>query len=279
MMTDLLDELQQFLDEAWWNSTWGEIVAALLVLTLSWPVAILIGRLVKKLLLLLPGVSDGMAMVAKRAVQLLVGLIGVAWSMTVLDVGPGFVLVVIGGIVVAAFALAQPVMRNMFAGAALPFLAGDEVETHNYAGTVTDITFRHTVIRTLDRRTVYIPNSDVLSGPIVVYTKLPRRRSSLDVWISYQTDIGDVSHLLIDTVSAIDGVHRDPAPYVIPGDFEDGRCRLRLKWYHDPDLKTEEILTGRVVTAVKSALDSAAVAIPPPVGVFLSEIPEGESNT
>ena len=278
-MTDVLDELGRILDEAWWNSTWWEIAAALLVLIVSWPAAILIGRIVKMLLLRFPGVSDGRAMAGKRAVQLLVGLVGLAWSMSILDAGPGFILVVVGGVVVAVFALAQPLVRNTFAGPALPFLAGDEIETHDYAGTVTDITYRHTVIRTLDRRTVYIPNSDVLAAPIVVYTKLPRRRSSLDVWISYQNDIGAVSQLLIDTVSAIEGVHSDPAPYVIPRGFEDGRCQLTLKWRHDPDLKTEEILTGSVVTAVKSALDSAAVAIPPPVGVFLSEVPQGESNT
>ena len=212
MLTDLLDELERILDEAWWNSTWWEIAAALLVLILSWPAAILIGWVVKKLLLLFPGVSDGMAMAGKRAAQLFVGLVGIAWSMSILDVGPGFTLVIIVGIVLAAVSLAQPLMRNIFAGPALPFLAGDDIETHDYAGTVTDITYRHTVIRTLDRRTVYIPNSDVLAAPIVVYTKLPRRRSSLNVWISYQTDIGAVSQLLIDTVSAIEGVTATPRP-------------------------------------------------------------------
>lgn len=276
MLTGLLDDLEQIFDEMIGDSNGWEIGAALVVLVATWPVAILTGWVVKKLLLLVPGVNFGIAMVGKRLVQLVVGLLGVAWSLTILDVGPGFILVIVIAVVATAVSLAQPLVRNIAAGAALPFYAGDQIETHQYAGTVADVNYRQTVIQTLDRRTVYVPNTDVLAGPIVVFTKPERRRSSLEVWVNYQTDIEDVSRLLVDTVSGIDGVHRDPAPYVIPSGFEDGRCQLILKWWHDPDLGTEEKLMGTVVTTVKATLDDAGVPIPPPVGVFLSEVPQTE---
>lgn len=267
----MIDDLERIFDELFGETTAWEIVAALVILVAAFPVAMLAGWVVKKLLLLVPGVSHGVATVGKNAARVVVVFIGLAWSLSVLNVGPGFILVFIVALLVAGLAVVQPVVQNLAAGAALPYRVDDQIETDEYQGTIVDITLRQTVLTTLDGRTVHILHREILASPITVFTKFEQRRSSIDLWIDYHTDIEDACRLLVETVSGLVGVHEEPAPYVIPSGFEDGRCRLRLMWWHDPDLRTQERMRGAVVTAVKVALDEAGIAIAPPAAIFISE--------
>ena len=267
----MIDDLERIYDELFAETGWAEIYVALLVVIATWPVALFCGWIVKELLLKIPGASVGLATIAKNSTRVLVVVIGAAAALMVLNVGPGFIMVVIVGLGIMGAVLVQPLVRNIGAGSALPFLVGDQIVTHGYEGTVIDINLRQTVVKTLDRRVIYVPHSEVLANPIVVHTKLEQRRSSLRVWTDYGTDIDDACQLLVATVSALPGVDDDPAPYVIPGGFEDGRCELVLKYFHASDLHTEERMRGEVVTAIKSALDKAGIAISPPAAIFISQ--------
>ena len=95
------------------------------------------------------------------------------------------------------------------------------------------------------------------------------------MWIDYQTDITRASWLLVDAASRVEGVDQDPSPFVVPTSFEDGRCLLVLKWWHDPELRTAERIRGVVVSTVKGALDQASIEVSPPAAIFLSEWPPG----
>ena len=267
----MIDDIERLFDELFAETGWGDIYVALVVVIATWPVAMICGWAVKGLLLKLPGASVGLATIAKNLTRLLVVIIGAAATLMALNVGPGFIMVVIVGLVIMGAVLIQPLVRNIGAGSALPFLVGDQIVTHGYEGTVIDINLRQTVVKTLDRRVIYIPHSEVLTNPIVVHTKFDQRRSSLRVWTDYGTDIDDACRLLVDTVSVLAGVDEDPAPYVIPSGFEDGRCELVLKFFHASDLHTEERMRGEVVTAVKSAFDAAGIAISPPAAIFISQ--------
>lgn len=279
MLTGLIDDLERIFDEMFGEISGWELAAGVLVLFIAWPVSILVGWVVKKLLLLVPGVNVGLASFAKWVAQGVIWLVVIAWSMTVLNIGPGFVLVITISLVAIAVALAQPIARNVAAGLILPFWEGDQIETHAYVGTVVAIQLRQTTIETRDQRKVHIPNSDVLANPIVVFTAFEQRRSSVDVGISYGTDIGKVAELLVDAVSQVDGVDDDPRPYALASGFADGMYRLTLRWWHASDLATAEETKGAVLVTVKLTLDAAGIPIPPPASVFLTEAPQIEPTT
>ena len=272
-MSDVLDDVQGAFDDVFNDITGAGLLAAVLIALLAWPVVLFVGWAVRTVLGLVPGVSDGIVRLVQRVLQALVAVVAIALCLAALDLGPGvitFVVIVIGVVVGVS---AQSLLQNAAASMAMPYFVGDEIDSHDYTGKVWDITYRHTVIETRDHRKVYIPNVDVMAQPIVMYTAFDQRRSEIEVGVRYSTSVGDVITLLVDTIGRVEGVHTEPAPYARVSGFGDGMYRLLLRWWHDPDIATTNRVKGEVYAAVKTALDDAGIPIPPPIGVFLSELP------
>lgn len=95
----------------------------------------------------------------------------------------------IGGL---AFALAaQDTAANLFGGFVIlvekPFTIGDWIVASDVEGTVEDITFRSTKIRTFAQALVTVPNSVLAKEPITNWTRMGRRRIDFTLGISYST--------------------------------------------------------------------------------------------
>lgn len=268
------DDLRSLIDDAFAEITgWGVIVAFLILLA-SWPLVRGLGWLVGSVLGRIPGIQVGIVRSAQRLAQFVVVVVAIALAIAVLDIGAGavavivLVVVVIGGYIVAA------VVQGLAAATALPYVVGDQIGTHDFEGTVADITLRQTLIETLDHRKVYVPNVEIMATPIVVYSAYRQRRSSIEIGITYLTDLERVSELAVAAMKTVDGVHSDPPPYTLPTGFADGTYVLMLRWWHDPDIAAAERCLGSVIAAVKEALDDEGIPIPPPAAIFLSELPE-----
>jgi small conductance mechanosensitive channel len=93
------------------------------------------------------------------------------------------------------FAL-QDVMKNFAAGIILliqkPFSVGEVIGVNGFDGTVLEITLRTTEMKALDGRLVTMPNADVLSNPIINYTRADRRRWTCP-WAFRMTRIRNLS--------------------------------------------------------------------------------------
>jgi small-conductance mechanosensitive channel len=107
------------------------------------------------------------------------------------------------------FAL-QDVSKNFVAGILLlllqPFDLGDAIEVAGYSGTVKTVDLRATEILTFDGREVSIPNSEVFTNALVNFSRNTERRISLDVNVSYNSDLEQVHRLAIDTITSLPGV-------------------------------------------------------------------------
>ena len=85
------------------------------------------------------------------------------------------------GVASAAAALAaQDMVKSILSGMAIltdkPFVIGDWIEVDKYQGTVIDITFRSTRIKSYDNSVVTIPNSTITSNYVVNWNRLTSRR-------------------------------------------------------------------------------------------------------
>lgn len=85
------------------------------------------------------------------------------------------------GIASAGAALAaQDIVKSILSGMAIlsdkPFVIGDWIEVDKYQGTVIDITFRSTRIKSYDNSVVTIPNSTITSNYVVNWNRLTSRR-------------------------------------------------------------------------------------------------------
>lgn len=95
----------------------------------------------------------------------------------------------IGGL---AFALAaQDTIGNFFGGVIIitekPFSKGDWIETPTVEGTVEDITFRSTQIRTFADSLVTVPNSTLANEPITNWSLMGKRQISFNLAIDKVT--------------------------------------------------------------------------------------------
>lgn len=119
-------------------------------------------------------------------IALMISIIAGEWGYDVNGFVAGLGL---GGL---AFALAaKDAIANLFGGVIIvtekPFSIGDWIRTPSVEGTVEEITFRSTKVRTFAQAVVTVPNSTLANEPITNWTKMGKRRISFHLGVTYTT--------------------------------------------------------------------------------------------
>lgn len=97
----------------------------------------------------------------------------------------------IGGVIITL--AAQDTAKNLFAGLVVfldkPFVVGDWIQMNTFEGTVEDITFRSTRVRTFENALLNIPNSIISSASIINWSKMEKRRYKTNLCIELDTPL------------------------------------------------------------------------------------------
>lgn len=105
----------------------------------------------------------------------------------------------IGGIVITL--AAQDTAKSVIGGIAIfldkPFKKGDYIKIGQYEGTVEDIKFRTTNIRTLDNSVLHIPNSEMSISAIINYSEMEKRRYYAKITLEFDTKLEKVENMKI----------------------------------------------------------------------------------
>jgi len=95
----------------------------------------------------------------------------------------------IGGIAVAM--AARDSIANIFGSLMIifdrPFKAGDWISTDNLEGTVEEVGFRSTKIRTFAKTQITVPNNVIANTAIDNFSRMPKRRIKLNIGVTYDT--------------------------------------------------------------------------------------------
>lgn len=106
----------------------------------------------------------------------------------------------IGGVIIAL--AAQDTAKNLFGGAVIifdkPFLIGDWIQTSSIEGIVEDITFRSTRIRTFKDSLITIPNSTITNDSIINWSRMNKRKTSINLELVFDTSIKKVYNFTTD---------------------------------------------------------------------------------
>ncbi|MGP4072682.1 mechanosensitive ion channel family protein [Piscibacillus sp. B03] len=116
-----------------------------------------------------------------------------------------------------AFALAaQEVIKNFFGGIVIitekPFTLGDWIKTSTVEGTVEDINFRSTIVRTFAQALVTVPNSTLSNEAITNWSKMGKRQITFNLGVEYSTPkekLETVVERINDMLVNHDGVHKE----------------------------------------------------------------------
>ncbi|PLX94719.1 MAG: mechanosensitive ion channel family protein [Desulfuromonas sp.] len=95
----------------------------------------------------------------------------------------------IGGLAIAL--AAKDALSNIFGSIMIlldrPFAIGDWIETGDMEGTIEEVGFRSTKIRTFAKTQITVPNSVLMNLPINNYSRMPKRRIKMNIGITYAT--------------------------------------------------------------------------------------------
>ncbi len=131
-------------------------------------------------------------------------------------------------------------MQNFAGGVMIlllrPYRVGDYIEAQGQAGTVEEIMLFSTKIVTVDRQTIYIPNSAISTSIIDNYSHSELRRVDIKVSISYGDDLDVARKVLLDLAAADARVLKDPETVVFLTELSPTSVNLSLRmWTRNAD--------------------------------------------
>ncbi len=100
----------------------------------------------------------------------------------------------IGSVVITL--AAQDTAKNLFGGLVIfldkPFTVGDWIQVDKFEGTVEDITFRSTRVRTFENSVVNIPNANIANDSIINWSRMEKRRNKVNLCLELDTPLEKV---------------------------------------------------------------------------------------
>ena len=160
----------------------------------------------------------------------------------------------------------QGSLANFAAGILLiifrPFRVGDWIEVSGISGHVEDIELLTTMLRTLDSRTVVIPNRKLTDDNIINYSTVGILRLDLVVGVAYNSDLKQVKTVIRQVLSEDERILLEPAPTVGVLELADSSINVAVRpWVNTADYMPVSL---SVYEAIKIGFDEVGIEIPFP---------------
>jgi small-conductance mechanosensitive channel len=128
----------------------------------------------------------------------------------------------------------QTITNNFVSGLIIllerPVKLGDRVEFGNLNGDIVRISARATTILTNNNVAVIVPNSELITSPVINWSYPNRRvRFHVPVGVAYGSDPGQVKKILLDTANKHAGVLKEPSADVLLDQFGENSIDFMLR--------------------------------------------------
>lgn len=187
-----------------------------------------------------------------------------------------------------AFALAaQQTLSNMFGGIVIitdkPFSIGDWISTPSVEGTVEDINFRSTKIRTFAQALVTVPNAVLSNEAITNWTRMGKRQITFNLRVNYNTPQEKLEKCLAEIKTMLQnhpGVHKETI-FVNFHSFEDSWLNIFLYFFTVTTnwgefLRVKEDVNFKIMSILEK--ENVSFAFPSTSLYFENNIPEVKNN-
>jgi len=143
-----------------------------------------------------------------------------------------------------------------------PFKAGEYIEAAGTAGVVESVQIFSTTLTSPDNKFVVVPNSAILGGNIINYSRKPTRRIDLIIGVSYNADLAQTKAVLESVLNNTKGILPTPEPTIAVAELADSSVNLVVRpWVNGPDYWP---IRFELMESIKNALDEAGIEIPYP---------------
>lgn len=160
----------------------------------------------------------------------------------------------------------QDTFTNLTAGicvaAIRPIDMGETVTVNEQTGKVKSVGIMSTELLTPDNQLITIPNKLVWGSSIVNMTRMPTRRVSVDVGVSYSSDLEKAIEIALNLMKTHPLVLPEPAPAVVTTELANSAINLQLRaWAKTGDMGT---VKNNLTTGVLNAYTKEGIQIPFP---------------
>ncbi|PZD79425.1 mechanosensitive ion channel family protein [Mesonia sp. K7] len=189
--------------------------------------------------------------------------LGLNSLLTTLLTGAGLLAMAVG------LALQGP-LSNTFSGVILSFLPeiriGDWIETHGFAGEVTEINLRSIVLKENDNNLVMIPNSKIADDTFKNFTRTSRSRIILSCGIGYESDLEFVEKVTKEAIAPLFEQREDEEIEFAYTEFGDSSINFVVRFWTNVG-RQKDILMAKhqAILAVKKAFNKNDINIPFPI--------------
>jgi small-conductance mechanosensitive channel len=241
-------------------------ISAVIVLAMFWSLATLGRRIVR----------TGAQYIDNRSVRLLVTqvpyylvwMVGFIVALDAVGVNLQSAVTALGlGSVAIGFAL-KDILSNLVSGILIlaihPFGIGDQIVIGDTEGTVEQIEFRATYIRTYDGRLVLVPNGEVFTSRITNNTASPLRRASVYIYLGYKENMGRALSTVLDTLKSVPGVASAPPPSMRLHELHPNYIQLEARFWTDSHRTNLTSVASAAREAILRALKETGIQLPDP---------------
>ncbi len=212
-------------------------IPALVLAVLIFLGAILIARIVKawaQRSILKSGSNEGAMSIVGKTAYIGTIILGLTVALKILEIDISFIVAAMGfGL---GFAM-KDILENYFSGVLIlvqkPFTVGDTIKTGDFVGKVEEIEARATFLRVFDGQRVIIPNSSMISAPVINYSAFPERRVNVDFSVSYDTNLQVAADLITKLLKTHSKIMQEPAPWVSIAAFSDSNIDFTAHFWVD----------------------------------------------
>lgn len=190
--------------------------------------------------------------------------------------------VVAGGLSVGIGLGMQNLVNNFISGLMLLFgrtvLVGDVVQLNGTWGVIKKINTRATELETYEHGILHVPNSDLLNGNLVNWSRGGRIiRRELLVGIAYGSDVVQAMKSLADIAGAHPHVLKDPGPSIYFDDFAASSLTIRMLLHIDDVDRQSSTLTDLRLSINERFAELGIEIAFPQLDVRVYEVPTPES--
>jgi len=190
--------------------------------------------------------EEDVAFTLRRIFQWVAALVvlAVVFAQFGIEVGLVAGLLALAGGTIIGFA-AMNTLGNAIAGIIVmtsrPFKIGDRIFFNGQFADVVAIDLIYTRMKTLDNVLVSVPNQELLRSEIDNYGKKTTVRRKCSITAGYELEAEQVETALLEAASKVEGVLKDPKPYVWMTNFGDFAVEYTLYVFINQIKRLQEI--------------------------------------
>lgn len=159
----------------------------------------------------------------------------------------------------------RDVIKNYVAGLLIlfksPFEIGDVIKIRSFTGKVEKIEFQSVTIRTFDQKEITVHNSDLLTQPIVNFSKTDKARYEVEVLVGYGSDVSRALQIFNRILDSHPLVLKSPKYSIVFKEFGKEAIKILIRYWAPRPCNVLK-LRSELAVQIQEAFDEAQIFAP-----------------